>query len=121
MDQLLEYDFETIVTGRMPLYGTPEDVQTNREYIRDLRTSAAEAVRTVDLKEAAANVPGNNRQAELKVWMDAVVARAAELMPSWEKRLGGTDIFLTDNLNATAWSVFIDQVAAVDWLHTSST
>lgn len=110
MDQLLEYDFETIVTGHMSLYGTPEDVQTNREYIRDLRTSAAEAVRTVDLKEAAAaaNVPGNNRQAELKVWMDAVVARAAEMMPSWEKRLGGTDIFLTDNLNATAWSVFID-------------
>ncbi|MGY0055169.1 MBL fold metallo-hydrolase [Streptomyces sp. LZ34] len=110
MDQLLEYDFETIVTGHMSLYGTPEDVQTNREYIRDLRTSAAEALRTVDLKEAAvaAKVPANNRQAELKVWMDAVVTRAAELMPSWEKRLGGTDIFLADNLNAVAWSLFID-------------
>jgi hypothetical protein len=40
--------------------------------------------------------------------MDAVVVRAAELMPSWDKRLGGTDIFLKDNLNAVAWSVFID-------------
>ncbi|MEV6171634.1 MBL fold metallo-hydrolase [Streptomyces sp. NPDC051954] len=110
MDQLLEYDFERIVTGHMSLYGGPEDVQTNREYIRDLRTSAAEALRTVDLKEAAAvaKVPASNRQAELKVWMDAVVARAAELMPSWDKRLGGTDIFLGDNLNAVAWSVFID-------------
>jgi hypothetical protein len=27
---------------------------------------------------------------------------------SWDKRLGGNDIFLTDNLNAVAWSVFID-------------
>lgn len=110
MDQILEYDFETVVTGHMSLYGTPEDVQTNREYIRDLRTSAVEALRTVDLKDAAAaaKVPASNRQAELKVWMDAVVARAAELMPSWEKRLGGTDIFLADNLNAVAWSVFID-------------
>ncbi|MGW1887366.1 MBL fold metallo-hydrolase [Streptomyces sp. NPDC001970] len=110
MDQLLEYDFETIVTGHMSLYGTPEDVQTNREYIRDLRISAAEALRTVDLKEAAAaaNVPASNRQAELKVWMDAVVARAAELLPPWEKRLGGTDIFLADNLNAVAWSLFLD-------------
>ncbi|MEU6655964.1 MBL fold metallo-hydrolase [Streptomyces sp. NPDC046900] len=110
MDQMLEYDFETVVTGHMALHGTPEDVATNREYIRDLRTAASEALRTVDLKEAAAaaKVPANNKQAELKVWMDAVVARAAELMPSWEKRLGGTDIFLADNLNAVAWSVFID-------------
>ncbi|MER5796118.1 MBL fold metallo-hydrolase [Streptomyces sp. NPDC001980] len=110
MDQLLEYDYETIVTGHMALPGTPEDVATNREYIRDLRAAATEALRTVDLKEAAtaAKVPANNKQAEIKVWMDAVTARAAELMPSWEQRLGGTDIFLADNLNATAWSVFID-------------
>jgi glyoxylase-like metal-dependent hydrolase (beta-lactamase superfamily II) len=110
MDQLLEYDYETIVTGHMALPGTPEDVATNREYIRDLRAAASEALRTVDLQEAAAaaKVPANNKQAEIKFWMDAVVARAAELMPSWDKRLGGTDIFLSDNLNATAWSVFID-------------
>jgi glyoxylase-like metal-dependent hydrolase (beta-lactamase superfamily II) len=111
MDQMLEYDFETIVSGHMALYGTPEDVQTNREYIRDLRVCAAEALRVVDPREpaAAAGVPDNNRQARLKVWMDAVVARAAELMPaSWDKRLGGTDIFLTDNLNAVAWSLYMD-------------
>jgi glyoxylase-like metal-dependent hydrolase (beta-lactamase superfamily II) len=111
MDQMLEYDFETVVSGHMDLFGTPEDVQTNREYIRDLRASAAKALRIVDLREAAAaaGVPDNNRQARLKVWMDAVVARAAELMPtSWDKRLGGTDIFLTDNLNTVAWSLHND-------------
>ncbi|MBT2227942.1 MBL fold metallo-hydrolase [Nonomuraea sp. NEAU-A123] len=109
MDQMLDYDFETVVSGHMSLFGTPEDVQTNREYIRDLRAAAAEALRTVDLGEAAAGVPDDNRQARLKVWMDAVVARATELMPaSWDKRLGGHDIFLADNLNAVAWSVFID-------------
>jgi glyoxylase-like metal-dependent hydrolase (beta-lactamase superfamily II) len=111
MDQMLEYDFETVVSGHMALFGTPEDVQTNREYIRDLRASAAEALRTVDLRKAAAaaSVPDNNKQAQLKVWVDAVVARAAELMPtSWNERLGGNDIFLTDNLNTVAWSVFID-------------
>jgi glyoxylase-like metal-dependent hydrolase (beta-lactamase superfamily II) len=111
MDQMLEYDFETVVSGHMALFGTPEDVQTNREYIRDLRASAADALRMVDLREAAAaaGVPDNNRQARLKVWMDAVVARAAELMPaSWDNRLGGTDIFLADNLNAVAWSLAND-------------
>ena len=58
-----------------------------------LRACAAEALRMVDLRQAAvaAGVPDDNRQARLKVWMDAVVARAAELMPaSWDKRLGGT-------------------------------
>lgn len=111
MDQMLEYEFETVVSGHMALFGTPEDVQTNREYIRDLRASAAEAVRMVDLREAAAaaDVPDDNRQARLKVWMDAVVASAAELMPaSWDKRLGGTDIFLADNLNTVAWSLHND-------------
>jgi glyoxylase-like metal-dependent hydrolase (beta-lactamase superfamily II) len=109
MDQMLEYDFETVVSGHMSLFGIPEDVQTNREYIRDMRASAAEALRMVDRREATAGVPDTNRQAQLKVWMDAVVARAAELMPtSWEKRLGGNDIFLADNLNAIAWSVFMD-------------
>jgi glyoxylase-like metal-dependent hydrolase (beta-lactamase superfamily II) len=111
MDQMLEYDFDTVVSGHMALFGTPEDVETNREYIRDLRASAAEALRTVNLREVAAavGVPDDNRQARLKVWMDAVVARAAQLMPaSWDKRLGGTDIFLTDNLNTVAWSLHND-------------
>lgn len=111
MDRMLEYDFQTVVSGHMALFGTPEDVQTNREYIRDLRACAAKALRTVSLKEAAAvaGVPDDNRQARLKVWMDAVVAHAAQLMPaSWDKRLGGTDIFLTDNLNTIAWSLHND-------------
>jgi glyoxylase-like metal-dependent hydrolase (beta-lactamase superfamily II) len=111
MDQMLEYDVETVVSGHMDLFGTLEDVQTNREYIRDLRASAAEALRMVDLRQAAAaaGVPDNNRQARLKVWMDAVVARAAELMPaSWHNRLGGADIFLSDNLNTVAWSLHND-------------
>jgi hypothetical protein len=111
MNQMLEYDFDTVVSGHMALFGTSEDVATNREYIGDLRASAAEAIKTVDLRESAAarGVPHTNRQAELKVWMDAIVARAAELMPaSWNERLGGNDIFLSDNLNAVAWSVFID-------------
>jgi glyoxylase-like metal-dependent hydrolase (beta-lactamase superfamily II) len=111
MDQMLEYDFHTVVSGHMALFGTPEDVQTNRDYVRDMRAAAGDALRVVDQREAAAaaGVPADNRQARLKVWMDAVVARAAELMPaSWDKRLGGTDIFLTDNLNAVAWSLAND-------------
>ncbi|GAA2275422.1 hypothetical protein GCM10010430_71640 [Kitasatospora cystarginea] len=78
MDQMLEYDFETVVSGHMALFGTPEDVQTNREYIRDLRTAATEALCAVDLREAAAaaGVPDNNKQARLKVWMDTPPALA---------------------------------------------
>jgi hypothetical protein len=88
--------------------GRPSSSQFTR---LDPSGEPAEALGMVDLREAAAaaGVPDNNRQARLKVWMDAVVARAAELMPmSWDKRLGGNDIFLTDNLNAVTWSVFID-------------
>jgi hypothetical protein len=31
MDQMLEYDFATVVSGHMALFGTPEDVRVNRE------------------------------------------------------------------------------------------
>jgi glyoxylase-like metal-dependent hydrolase (beta-lactamase superfamily II) len=111
MDQILTYDFDTVVSGHMALFGTQEDVVTNREYLRDLHRAASQAFGEVNLREAAAaaGVPHTNRQGELKVWMDAVVARAGELMPaSWGERLGGTDIFLTDNLNAVAWSIAND-------------
>ncbi|MFD7872867.1 MBL fold metallo-hydrolase [Streptomyces sp. NPDC059766] len=111
MDQMLAYDFDTVVSGHMALYGTPEDVQTHREYLKDLRDCAVQALGEVDLKQAAvaAGVPADNKQARLKVWIDAVVTRAAELMPaSWGQRVGGHDIFLNDNLNAVAWSVFMD-------------
>ena len=37
MDQMLQYDFETVVSGHVALFGSPEDVETNREYIGDLR------------------------------------------------------------------------------------
>jgi glyoxylase-like metal-dependent hydrolase (beta-lactamase superfamily II) len=109
MDRMLTYDFESVVSGHYSLVGTPEDVETNREYIHHLRASAAEALRTVDRSEATAGVPADNGQAVLKVWMDAVVARAAELTSaSWENRLGGTDVFLEDNLDAIAWSLVLD-------------
>jgi hypothetical protein len=51
-----DIDFETVVSGHMALFGTPEDVQTNREYIHDLRASAAGALRIVGLREVAAAI-----------------------------------------------------------------
>ncbi|MEV4453608.1 hypothetical protein AB0K24_51260 [Streptomyces mirabilis] len=47
-------------------------------------------------------------QDQLHQPLEQPVARAADLMPNYDKRLGGTDIFLADNLNAVAWSLFID-------------
>lgn len=109
VDQLLEYDVDTVVSGHLSRYGTREDVQTHREYIHDMRTSVAAALRTVSRQEAAAGVPDDNWQAMLKVWMDTVVSRAAELIPAtWKQRIGGTDIFLADNLDAIGWSLLLD-------------
>jgi len=45
------------------------------------------------------NVPAWRRQEKI------VVSSCA----SWSTRLGGTDIFLADNLNTVAWSLFIGQ------------
>ena len=96
-------------SGALSLYGTREDVQTHREYIHDMRSSVADSLRRITRREAAASVPDDNWQATLKLWIEAVVDAAAEAMPSdWEKRLGGTDIFLTENLNTIAWSLLLD-------------
>lgn len=91
MDQLLEYDYETIVTGHMALPGTPEDVATNGEYIRDLRAAASEALRTVDMREASAAAkcrPTTSRRKSRSGWMRSPPARPNSCRPgksAWEE------------------------------------
>ncbi|MFI1732088.1 MBL fold metallo-hydrolase [Streptomyces acidicola] len=109
LNWILDYPFDTIVTGHMSQFGTPEDVETTKQYVADLHSSGQKALKMVDYDDAVRHVPAENRQARLKVYVDRVVDTAADLMPkSWADRLGGFDIFLKDNANAVVWSLLND-------------
>ncbi|MEV8391419.1 MULTISPECIES: MBL fold metallo-hydrolase [unclassified Streptomyces] len=109
LNWILDYPFETIVTGHMSQFGTPEDVETTKEYVADLHSSAKRALQIVNYDDAVRHVPAENRQARLKVYVDTVTETAADIMPtSWMNRLGGFDIFLKDNMNVVAWSLLND-------------
>ncbi len=108
-DQVLGYDFTTLISGHRGHFGTRADVEEHGRYLADLQAATGEALRTVDFADAVREVPPDNYQAQTKVYTDAVVARAAELMPStWLTQLGGADVFLPDNARAVLWSLLID-------------
>lgn len=44
-DQILEYDFDYLITGHLTRYGTREDVEAAREYFNDMLDLAWEAVK----------------------------------------------------------------------------
>lgn len=46
-DELLRYDFDTILTGHTSVLGTREDVVINREYVHDVRDTALRGMTTL--------------------------------------------------------------------------
>jgi len=108
-NQVLGYDFTTLITGHAGHFGTRADVEEHGRYLADLQAATGQALGTVDFAAAVKDVSPDNYQAQAKVWTGAVVKRAAELMPSsWLTQLGGADVFLPDNALAMLWSMLID-------------
>ena len=47
-DEILSFDFDTLVAGHLGRLGTREDVETQKEYILDIQANAAQSLQTVD-------------------------------------------------------------------------
>ncbi|MGK5442749.1 MBL fold metallo-hydrolase [Micromonospora sp. URMC 105] len=101
-EQALEYPFDKLVGGHVTRPGTPDDVRTQIEYLKDLRSTTEAALSSVDVPKILAPVDATNVWAVFKAYLDAVAARAAdELVPRWNERLGGADLFTLPN----AWAM----------------
>ncbi len=108
-EQALSYDFDTLVGGHVTRPGTPEDVRIQLEYMADLRATAEAALSSVDLPATMASVDPVNVWAVFRAYLDAVAAQTAdEIVPRWQDRLGGADVFTLPNAWAMAECLRLD-------------
>lgn len=106
--QVLDYDFDTFVTGHKGYFGTRADVEEHGRYLADLQAATGQALGMVDFADAVKDVPRDNPNAQNKVYMEAILDRAVELMPStWLTQLGAADVWVRDNARAILWNLFL--------------
>jgi glyoxylase-like metal-dependent hydrolase (beta-lactamase superfamily II) len=93
-DQALAYDFDTFIGGHLTRLGTREDVETQREYVMDLRANASEALQTVDFMAIAQETGFENQWLLFDTYLNAVAAACEEAtLAKWAGRLGGAEVF----------------------------
>lgn len=121
-EQILEYDFDYYVGGHLTRYGVRADVETQKEYILDLKNNCEQAIilsalppnstnpisANVILPAVLAVNPGNS-WAAFREYEDAV-ARYCETVTNqkWITRLGGADAYGFANAYAMVESLRID-------------
>lgn len=108
-EDVLGYDFETIVAGHLTRLGTREDVEVQRDYFRDVRTSCETALRSINWMEVANEVGWDNLWVVFDAYLDRVAqTAAAEVTPKWLGRLAAADVFTEDHCWVMMESLRID-------------
>ena len=97
-DKVLEYDFDVFIGGHLTRLGTPEDVQIQKEYFQDIRTSAGKANQEVSFMEIGQEVGFSNPWLVFQIYADTITQQCTdEVVPKWIDRLGGVDLFTYDH------------------------
>jgi glyoxylase-like metal-dependent hydrolase (beta-lactamase superfamily II) len=107
-DYALEYDFDTLISGHLTRLGRRGDVETQREYVTDLRREALRALAEVDQLPSWQYV--HNVYGMFTNHFNRIASQVAEeLLPKWKGRLAGVDFFLHNH------SFIMLEALRVDW------
>ncbi|GGN96719.1 MBL fold metallo-hydrolase [Haloarcula pellucida] len=109
-DQILEYDFDTLVAGHLTRLGTPADVRTQREFVTDLEANCREAIATVDLGQVVQERQPTNLWETFAAYLDETSRVAADAtLETWgNDRLRGADVFMQSHAATMIESLRID-------------
>jgi hypothetical protein len=108
-EEAMTYPFQTYIGGHLTRLGTRSDVETQQEYISEVRTQAANAIAAVDVSAIYASVDPTNPWAVFRAYLDAGASRAASaVVPAWLARLGGADVYTYSNAYTMVESLRID-------------
>ena len=102
-DQILGYDFDTVVSGHVSKTGGRQDGIEGRDYLQQLRDLAREALVTVDFQYFAKQLTGERRASfrwaeetyfgALTNWVTKrMLATADERGRTWDQQLSGADV-----------------------------
>ena len=94
---LNNYDFDTIVAGHLTRLGTKADVGVQRGFVMDLEKAADNANQNVSFSGIASQVGSfDNPWLLFSKYIDAINKQCEEVMlPKWESKLGGAEIFMS--------------------------
>lgn len=93
-DDVLSFDFETLVSGHLGRRGSRQDVETQKEYIYDVRANAAAALQTVDFMAVAEKTGFGNTWLLFDTYLNEVSQACTDsTIAKWGGVLGGADVF----------------------------
>jgi len=108
-DEILSFDFDTLISGHIGRVGTREDVEIQQEYILDIQANAIQALQTVDFFAIAQETGFENSWLLFDTYFDAVGQECTDLtLDKWLGQLGGADIWTFSQCSVVIESVRID-------------
>ncbi|MBA2920664.1 MBL fold metallo-hydrolase [Sphingomonas sp. MAH-20] len=111
-DQVAEIDrvpFETLIGGHVSRVGTHADVRLQLEFMADLKSAAATALKTTEIGREIDPADKANPWAVFDNYIDRVVVQCVNtLTPKWQSRLAAYDVYIWDQCYAMEQSLRID-------------
>ena len=95
-DDILRYDFDTILSGHVSILGTREDVVLNREYVHDVRDTALKGMTAFHptFEETFASFDHKNGNLAYRVAMEKVRKNCAtQILDRWKDKLSVVDVW----------------------------
>jgi glyoxylase-like metal-dependent hydrolase (beta-lactamase superfamily II) len=103
----LAYDFDIFVGGHVNRLGTREDVETAKQFVDDLSSTAASVLSTLDFPSYIRAHPAPDKwNLHNEYEKELVGACSAQLLPRWKWRLADTETYLRDN----CWAMIEAQI-----------
>lgn len=108
-DEVLSFDFDTLISGHLGRLGSREDVELQQDYILDIQSNAIQALQTVDFFAIAQETGFENSWLLFDTYLDAVAEECADLtLPTWLGQLGAADIWTFQHCQVVVESLRID-------------
>ena len=108
-DFVLEhFDFDYLISGHTDILGTPQHLQTNKEFTLGVMDNAIAALQTVSMAQISEET-GLEDEAAFEAYIRELENTCADLtVEQWSDRLDRVDIFTEDNCSAMLFYVMID-------------
>ncbi len=111
-EQMAEIDripFETLVGGHVDHVGTHADVQTQIEFMNDIKVATAAALKSTPIGIQMDKADMANPWAVSDNYTDRVIVKCVNAVtPKWRSRLAAYDVFIWDQCHAMQQSLRID-------------
>jgi len=97
-DDILTYDFTTLVPGHVNRTGTRQDVLVAKQFLRDLHANAVASFQAISFAESAQQTGTEDKWKLYDTYFRKVVDETAHrTRAQWAGKLGSLDTYLTDN------------------------